>query len=52
MMDRDGTMNHSKNKKGGSRKTKNKEKGSQFERNGFKSASSSMRIKVIGKTCQ
>ena len=52
MMDRDGTMNHSKNKKGGSKRTKNKEKGSQFERNGFKSASSSMRIKVIGKTCQ
>ena len=52
MMDRDGTMNHSKNKKGGSKRTKNKERGSQFERNGFKSASSSMRIKVIGKTCQ
>ena len=52
MMDHDGTMNHSKNKKSGSKRTKNNEKGSKFERNGFKSASSSMRIKVIGKTCQ
>ena len=51
-MDRDGTTNHSKNKKGGPKRTKNKERGSQFERNSFKSASSSMRIKVIGKTCQ
>ena len=49
MMNRDGTTFHSRNKNSGSKRTKNKSKVFQFETNGLKSASSSMRIKVIGK---
>ena len=52
MMNHDGTTYHSKNKKGGSKKSRNKEKDSNFETNGIKTASSSMRINVIGKKCQ
>ena len=52
MMNRDGTTFHSRNKNSGSKRTKNKSKVFQFETNGLKSASSSMRIKVIGKKSQ
>ena len=49
-MNRGGTFYSENNKNSRSRKVKSNEKERHESTNGFKSASSSMRIKVIGKT--